>query len=413
MAPERPARERPAPVSKQARPCDLNVPRRVSVLGATGSIGDSTTDLLERNPDAYDVIAVSAARNTAKLAERAIVLRADVAVVADPACYGELRDRLAGTGIEAAAGDSAIVEAAERPADWVMAAISGAAGLRPTWAAMRQGTTVALANKECLVTAGSLFMGHAQECAVRLMPVDSEHSAVFQCLDGSPAKSIERVTLTASGGPFRTWSRDEMQRVRPEQALKHPNWSMGAKITIDSATLMNKGLELIEALHLFALQPAQIDAVVHPQSIVHSLVQYHDGSVLAQLGVPDMRTPIAFALSCPDRIETPVKSLDLVELARLDFEAPDLDKFACLKLAQRAMAHGDAAACVLNAANEEAVPAFLGERIGFLDIATVVEDTLEAADRAGLLGRPATLDDVMQLDAAARGLARQIVDRHP
>jgi len=397
--------------AKQARPCDLKPVRRVTVLGATGSIGDSTVDLLARAPERYDVVAVTGGRNVARLAQVARMLGAERAVIADPALLADLRTALSGSDIEAAAGPQAIVEAAKMPADWVMAAIAGAAGLAPTWAAMEQGTTVALANKECLVTAGRLFMAHAQRTGVRLLPVDSEHSAIFQCLDGCPDGAVQKIVLTASGGPFRTWSAQDLKNVTPDQALKHPNWSMGAKVTIDSATLMNKGLELIEAHHLFACPSAQLDAVVHPQSIIHGLVYYRDGSVLAQLGVPDMRAPIAYALSCPDRDDTPVATLDLIAAGTLEFSAPDLERFPCLGLARAAMDAGDAPSCALNAANEIAVEAFLKGRLSFLGIAAVISQCLERLDQDGDLEPLAGLEDVATLDAIARTRAASAIDQ--
>jgi len=316
----------------------------VTVLGATGSVGQSTLDVIGRNPHLFQVEAVTANSNAKALAQMAVRCKARLAVLADETRYGELRECLSGSGIEAAAGAGALAEAAARPADCVLAAISGAAGLMPTLAAVSQGRRVALANKECLVSAGRIFMEAVRKAGAELVPVDSEHSAVFQLLASAEPEAIERIVLTASGGPFRTWSLDRLERATPEQALKHPNWSMGRKITIDSATLMNKGLELIEAYHLFSVAPAQLEVVVHPQSIVHALVGFRDGSMLAQLADPDMRTPVALGLSWPARIDTPTRRIDLVELGTLSFERPDETRFRALGLARGAMETGGMAA---------------------------------------------------------------------
>ena len=360
--------------------------KRVTVLGATGSVGTSTLDLIGRNPHLFEVVALTAHSNVEALAELALRHRASLAVVADDTCYGALKERLSGSGIEVAAGAAALVAAAVRPADCVMAGIIGAAGLRPTLAAVSQGRRVALANKECLVLAGEIFMKAVRQAGTELVPVDSEHSAVFQSIAGADPASIERIVLTASGGPFRTWSLEELAHATPQQALCHPNWSMGRKITIDSATLMNKGLELIEAYHLFPVEPDQLEVVVHPQSIVHALVAYRDGSMLAQLASPDMRTPIALSLSWPGRMDAPTKRLDLVEIGQLSFERPDERRFKALGLARQAMQQGGTAPAVLNAANEIAVEAFLAGRLGFLQIAQLVAETLEMAERQGVLG---------------------------
>ncbi len=384
-------------------------PRRVSVLGATGSIGDSTLDLLARNPDRFEVVALTAQSNAAKLAQLAVRHKARMAVIGDEACYAELKTCLSGSGIEAAAGRSALVEAASRPADCVMASIVGAAGLEPTFAAVAQGRRLALANKECLVSAGDVFMDAVRRHGTELLPVDSEHSAGFQALGANAARDIEKIILTASGGPFRTWSYEQIAAATPEQALKHPNWSMGAKITIDSASLMNKGLELIEAYHLFPVSAEQLDCVVHPQSIVHCLVTYRDGSVLAQLSCPDMRTPIALSLAWPARMEAPTERLDLVKIATLTFEAPDEARFPALKVAKESLRRGGAAPAIMNAANEIAVEAFLGKRLAFLDIARLVRETLDAADARGLMRPAATLADVLAVDAEARALARSLL----
>jgi 1-deoxy-D-xylulose-5-phosphate reductoisomerase len=380
-------------------------PRRVTILGSTGSVGCNTVELLAAEPDAYRVEALAAHRNAALLADQARKLGARLAVVADDTQYRELKTALAGSGIEAAAGAAALVEAAARPADWVMAAIVGAAGLAPTLEAVRQGRLVALANKEVLVCAGALVTEEARRRGTRLLPVDSEHNAIFQVFAEEHKAAIERIMLTASGGPFRRSTRAEMAAATPEQAVAHPNWRMGAKISVDSATMMNKGLEVIEAHHLFALGSDRLDIVVHPQSVVHGLVYYTDGSVLAQLGSPDMRTPIANALGWPDRIGAPSPRLDLAKLAQLTFEAPDPERFPALRLARAALESGGGAPTVLNAANEVAVAAFLERRIGFLDIAATVERTLEALP--GL--RLERLDDVYAIDAESRAVARRLI----
>ncbi|HUW73747.1 MAG TPA: 1-deoxy-D-xylulose-5-phosphate reductoisomerase [Methyloceanibacter sp.] len=380
-------------------------PKRITILGATGSIGKSTLDLVGTDPDAYEVVALTGCKNAARLAELAILHRAKLAVVADQDSYADLKSALAGTGIEAAAGQKALLDAASRPADWVMAAIVGAAGLKPTLRAVRQGTATALANKECLVTAGTIFMAEVAKHGTTLLPVDSEHSAALQAMVGTAPERIERVCLTASGGPFRTWSLEQMADASPEQALKHPNWSMGAKVTIDSATLMNKGLELLEAHHLFALPPEKLNALVHPQSIVHCLVHMSDGAVIAQLSCPDMRTPIAYSLAWPERMHVSNKRLDLAEIGSLTFEVPDPVRFPALRLAKEVLAAGGSAGTVLNAANEVAVAAFLDKRLGFLAIAGLVESILAACpDLIGVT--PQTADDVLEIDEEARRRAR-------
>jgi len=384
---------------------------RLTVLGATGSIGRATLDLVAREPDRFAAVALVAQRNVAALAALARAARAERAVVADPSLAGALADALAGSGVATAAGPAAVVEAAAMPADMVMAAIAGAAGLAPTLAAIRAGAAIALANKECLVSAGALFMAEAARCGVRILPVDSEHNAIFQVLEAENAGRVERIVLTASGGPFRTWTRAAMARATPAEALKHPNWSMGAKITIDSASMMNKGLEVIEAHHLFAVAPERLEVVVHPQSVVHGLVGYSDGSLLAQLGSPDMRTPIAYCLNWPRRGPAPSPRLDLAALATLSFERPDLERFPALGLALAALARGGGAPTILNAANEVAVAAFLDGRIGFLAIPALVERALAAADARGLLAAPSDLDAVAALDAEGRGLAEADVHR--
>jgi len=385
-------------------------PRRISILGATGSIGESTLDLIGRDPSAYRVVALTGGHNAARLAELALLHRAELAVIADPDAYATLRAALAGSGIEIGAGEEALLEAAGRPADWVMAAIVGAAGLKPTLEAMRQGSLTALANKECLVSAGDIFMAEVARAKTTLLPVDSEHSAAMQVMAGTRPERIERVCLTASGGPFRCWSLDQMRQARPEQALNHPNWSMGQKVTIDSATLMNKGLELLEAHHLFSLPASKLDVVIHPQSIVHCLVHLSDGSVLAQLSCPDMRTPIAYSLAWPERMAAPTKRLDLTELGTLSFETPDPERFPALRLAREVLIAGGSAGTVLNAANEVAVAAFLAGKIGFLAIVGLVEATLEASVDLLSAGRTG-VEDVLAIDAEARLSAQSLLAR--
>jgi len=384
-------------------------PRTVTLLGATGSIGSSTADLLRRNPAGYQVEAVTAYRDAGALARLARELGARFAAVADPAAYAELKADLAGSGIETAAGPAAIVEAAQRPADWVMAAITGAASLAPTLAAAERGATVALANKECLVCAGALFMRRAAAKGATVLPVDSEHNAIFQALSAGRREDVSRVVLTASGGPFRTLPLEAIRKVTVEQALKHPTWSMGPKVTIDSATLMNKGLELIEARHLFALAPELLDVVVHPQSIIHGLVEFRDGSVIAQLGSPDMRIPISHCLAWPVRMATPAPRLDLARVATLTFEEPDLVRFPALAIARRALAAGGAAPTILNAANEIAVREFIGRNLGFTGIAALVEATLDAMERRGEMAEPQSVEEALAVDHNARRLALDVL----
>lgn len=379
--------------------------RSVTILGSTGSVGCNTVDLVEREPEKFRVEALVANRNVEKLAEQAKALKAKLAVVSDETAYDDLKQALAGTGIEAAAGQQAVVEAAARPADWVMASIVGAAGLQPTLAAIKRGATIGLANKETLVCAGDLVMKAVADHGATLVPVDSEHSAIFQVFDFDQKDQIEKIILTASGGPFRTKSAAEMRGMTPEQAVAHPNWSMGAKISVDSATMMNKGLELIEAYHLFGLPEDQIEILVHPQSVIHSMVSYHDGSVLAQLGTPDMRTPIAYALAYPARMTTPGKRLDLGKIAQLTFEAPDPVRFPALRITRAALKAGGGAPTILNAANEVAVQSFLNRSIGFLDIAGVVEETVSALNDTAI----GTLDDILALDGQARRMAGDLV----
>lgn len=380
--------------------------RTVTILGATGSVGRSTLDLVEREPGHFRVEALTAQSDVEGLAAAALRTRAAVAVIGDASRYDLLKDALAGSGVEAAAGPAAIIEAARRGADWTMASIVGLAGLEPTMAALSCGKTVALANKESLVSAGSIMIRAAESAGARLLPVDSEHNAVFQCYEPQPGR-VSRIILTASGGPFRTWTHDQMRAVTPAQAVKHPNWSMGAKISVDSATMMNKGLELIEAHHLFPVGADKLDVLVHPQSVVHSMVEYIDGSVLAQLGAPDMRVPIAHALAWPERMETPCARLDLAAVGKLEFEAPDYIRFPALALAKAALAEGGARPAILNAANEAAVAAFLGGRIGFLDIAAVVEQVLTHYEPPP----PDRLGDVVAIDAEARQKAALVMQR--
>ena len=383
--------------------------RSVSILGATGSIGASTVDLIKRAPDNYRVEAVSARRNAAALAKIARELGAKLAVVADPAAYNDLKSALSDSNIEPAAGEAALLEAAQRPADWVMAAISGSIGLKPTLAAIERGATVALANKECLVCAGALFMRRAASVGATVLPVDSEHNAIFQALGAGSREDVKRIILTASGGPFRSWSLEAIRTATREQALRHPNWSMGPKITVDSASLMNKGLELIEAHHLFAIPPDEIDVLVHPQSVVHGLVEFRDGSVVAQMGPPDMRIPIAHCLAWPRRLDGPAPRLDLAKLRELSFETPDTARFPALALARRALATGGAAPTVLNAADEIAVGEFIAGRIGFPAITALVEATLDAAAARGLLAEPASVDGALAVDHIARSLASALL----
>jgi 1-deoxy-D-xylulose-5-phosphate reductoisomerase len=381
--------------------------RSVTILGATGSVGRSTLDLIERNRDRFEILALTARKDIDGLIELAGRFRPRRAVIGDETHLERLREALAGTGVEAAGGEAAIVETAAMGADWTMAAIVGTAGLRPVMAALEQGRTVALANKESLVSAGALMTDVARRHGATLLPVDSEHNAIFQCLHSDKLDTVRRIVLTASGGPFRTWPLERMRAATPAEAVAHPNWSMGAKISVDSATLMNKGLELIEAFHLFPVGAERLDVVVHPQSIVHSLVEYIDGSLLAQLGPPDMRVPIAYALAWPERMETPCERLDLATAGRLDFEAPDLERFPALALAKAVLAEGGARPAILNAANEIAVASFLESRIGFLDIATLVGEVLAAFAP----GAPASIDAVLEVDREARRVASDLIGK--
>jgi 1-deoxy-D-xylulose-5-phosphate reductoisomerase len=379
------------------------------VLGATGSIGDSTMDLIRAEPERYRVEALTGNANVAGLAKLAKEFNARFVAVADPARLGELRAALAGTDVACGAGESAVIEAAARPADWVMAAISGAAGLKPALAAVDRGTTVALANKECLVCAGDFFMSRATAAGAQILPADSEHNALFQALASGNRHELTRVIITASGGPFRTWAAADIEQATLAQALKHPNWSMGQKITIDSASMMNKGLEVIEASYLFALSPDEIDVLVHPQSIVHGLVEFADRSVVAQLGAPDMRIPIAHCLGFPDRITGRAAKLDLAKIGQLTFEAPDFARFPGLRLAYDALRTGNGATTVYNAANEVAVAAFIAQKIRFGAIARLVEDTLNSWVRAGNQAPLGSADDAIALDQQARNLAATLL----
>ena len=376
--------------------------RSVSILGATGSVGRSTLDLIRREPHRWRVEALTANRDARALAEAAIAVGARRAVVADEAALPELREALNGAPVEAAAGEAAMLESAE--ADWVMAAIVGAAGLKPTLAAIERGATVAIANKETLVCAGPLVTEAARRSGATLLPVDSEHNAIFQCFDFADPTRVARIILTCSGGPFREASAEEMRAATPAQAVRHPVWSMGGKISVDSATLMNKGLELIEAAQLFPVATDRLEVVIHPQSVIHSMVEYIDGSVLAQLGTPDMRTPISHTLAWPERMATPCERLDLTRVGRLDFAAPDPERFPALRLARAALEAGGCRPCVLNAANEVAVAAFLQERIGFLDIAAIVEQTLDESPVSPMF----SLEDVVAVDQAARIVAQRL-----
>lgn len=381
--------------------------RRIAILGSTGSVGRSTLDLVARNPERYAVEALTAHSNHELLAEQARRFRPSFVAIADETRLEALRAALDGTGIAVGAGEAGLVEAAARPSDWVMAAIVGAAGLRPTMAAVDRGTMVAIANKECLVCAGELLIGHAARSGATLLPVDSEHNAIFQVLDQRQRGAVARIILTASGGPFRTATRTALAAVTPAQAVAHPNWEMGAKISVDSATMMNKGLELIEAHHLFAMSEERIEILIHPQSIVHSMVEYADGSMLAQMGAPDMRTPIAYTLAWPDRIAAPVARLDLAAVGALQFEAPDPGRFPALTLARNALKTGGNLPTVLNAANEIAVAAFLEGRIGFLTIVDVVGSVLDRVVPASI----GSLEEALDVDAAGRAAARDIIGK--
>ena len=380
--------------------------RTISILGATGSVGSSTLDLVRRNRDDWRVVALTANCSVSDLTALAIEFGAEVAVVGDEACLADLRAALSGTGIEAAGGREALCEAAARPVAVTVAAIVGCAGLGPTMAAIRQGGTIALANKEALVSAGDVMTAAVAEHGATLLPVDSEHNAIFQCLQGGRIEDVHSITLTASGGPFRTWSRDQLAAATPAQAVAHPNWDMGAKISVDSATMMNKGLEFIEAHHLFPVGLDRLRIVVHPQSVVHSMVEYRDGSTLAQLGPSDMRVPIASCLAWPRRMDTPCAPLDLAAIGALTFEAPDEERFPATRIAREAAHAGGGTPAVLNAANEVAVAAFLAGQISFTRIALVVAETLNRYRPQA----PSSLDDVLSIDAEARVRARDLLE---
>ena len=379
--------------------------KKIAILGATGSVGASTLDLVERAPERFEIVALTARTDVAGLAEAARRTRARLAVIADESRLEDLEARLAGTDCRAAAGPEALNEAAAGEAEWVMAAIVGCAGLVPVMAAVEAGRTVALANKEALVSAGALMTEAATRSGATLLPVDSEHNAIFQCLAGSRREDIAKLIVTGSGGPFRTWSADAIRAATPAQAIAHPIWSMGDKISVDSATLMNKGLELIEARFLFGLPSDRIEVLIQPQSVVHSLVEYVDGSVLAQLGSPDMRVPIAYALAWPERMASGAERLDLASIGRLEFEAPDLHRFPALRLARQALEQGGAAPIVLNAANEVAVGCFLDGQIGFMDIPALVEQALQTGSAA-----PTSIDEVIALDAATRDAVGAMIE---
>ncbi len=382
-------------------------PRRIAILGSTGSVGSQTIDLISRAPEKYHVVALTAKSNVKRLAEQALALKPELVVVSEEAKYQELKEALAGTKIEVAAGADAVTEAAARDSDWIMAAIVGAAGLPSTLAAAKRGKAIAFANKETLVCAGPIMMDMVAKYGCTLLPVDSEHNAIYQVFDATQREKIRRLIITASGGPFRAKTREEMAVMTPAQAGKHPVWNMGAKISIDSATLMNKALEVIEAAFLFQMPSEKIDVLVHPQSVIHSMVEYVDGSVLAQLGTPDMRIPIGHCLAWPERMETPAPRLDLIQTAQLTFEAPDPIKFPALRLGRESMKMGGTATAIFSAANEVAVQAFLDGKIGFLDIEKIIEATLTQSKPEAL----ANLDVLLQADQEARAFAGEQVEK--
>jgi 1-deoxy-D-xylulose-5-phosphate reductoisomerase len=383
--------------------------RRISIFGATGSIGCSTIDLIARAPERYHVVALTGGRNVERLAEQARALGAEIAVTAHAECYAALKEALAGSGIEAAAGDAAIIEAAARPADWIMSAIVGAAGLPPGLKALQQGTTLALANKESLVTAGPLLLDAARASGATVLPVDSEHSAVFQALVGEEMAAVERVIITASGGAFRDWPTERLASATLAEASSHPNWAMGQRITIDSASLFNKALELIETKEYFGISPERIEAVIHPESIVHALVGFTDGALMAHLGPPDMRHAIGYALHWPERGHVPVERLDLAKVAQLTFRAPDETRYPALRLAREVMAAGGLAGAVFNAAKERALDAFIAGEIGFLDMASVVEEVLSEMAGLGHINVEFSLDNVVEVDHLARETAARTI----
>ncbi len=397
------------PVTLGRAPRNESAQRRISILGATGSVGASTADVILGRPEAFAVEAVTGGTRARELADTAIRLGARIAVIADESAYPALRAALEGTGIEAAAGEAAVIEAASRPADLVVAAIVGAAGLAPTIAAIDAGADIALANKECLVCAGAFFLGRAEAAGVHVLPVDSEHNAVFQALETENMPAVARITLTASGGPFRQSSMEAMRRATIAEALNHPRWSMGRKITIDSATMMNKGLEVIEAHYLFGLPSERLDVVIHPQSVVHGWITYADGSILAQLGAADMRIPIGHCLGWPKRYAAETKPFDLVSIGTLTFEKPDLERFPALALARAALSGGNRDSNILNAANEVAVEAFLSGEIGFLDIAATVAEALDRSVNAAAMMPVDSVAAALAVDAEGRRLAREVI----
>lgn len=388
------------------------MPRRVSILGATGSVGQNTLDLIRRDAEAYDVVALTGAGNIAQLAADAIELRAEVAVTAHDDLLDDLRAALAGTDVQAAAGGAALTEAAARPADWIMSAIVGAAGLAPGFAALEQGTTLALANKESLVCAGKLLLETARANSATILPVDSEHSAIFQALVGEDMAAVERIIITASGGAFRDWPLEKLAEATLDQASSHPNWEMGQRITIDSASMFNKAMEVIETRAFFGVDPAQIEVIVHPQSLIHALVGFRDGGLMAHVGPPDMRHAIGFALHHPDRAHLPVERLDFAAIGTLDFSAPDDARWPALRLAREVMASGGMMGAVFNAAKETALDGFIGNRINFTQMANVVEDTMTHMDQDnGLIDVTMTLDNVLKVDHLAREAAKAAIDK--
>ncbi len=383
--------------------------RKITIFGSTGSIGENTVDLIERQPDKFDVIALTGGRNVTRLAEQAIALKAEIAVTAFEDCLGPLRDALSGTGIEAAAGEAAIAEAADRPADWFMSAIVGAAGLVPGLRALKHGTILALANKESLVTAGPLLLSEAAKHNATVLPVDSEHSAVFQALVGEDIDSVERIIITASGGAFRDWPIEALEKATLAEASSHPNWDMGQRITIDSASLFNKAMELIETKEFFGVRPSQIEAVVHPESLIHALVGFNDGALMAHLGPPDMRHAIGYALNWPDRGHLPVSRLDLEQIGSLNFRKACETRYPALRIARYVMETGGLAGAVFNAAKEQALDGFISEKIGFLDMARIVEQTIDQIEtQDGLRCDMITLDKVQQMDHLARQVAAEL-----
>lgn len=385
--------------------------KRVSVLGATGSVGQGTLDLIRRNPAQYDVVALTGGRNIAQLASDAASLGAEIAVTAQDDLLLDLRDALAGTGIEAAAGTNALIEAAMRPANWVMSAIVGAAGLQPGLAALEQGATLALANKESLVAAGKLIMGAARRNETRIIPVDSEHSAIFQAMAGEDPAAVRRVVITASGGAFRDWPLEDLSRATPDQAARHPNWDMGRRITIDSASMFNKAMEMIEAREFFGFQPDQIEVVIHPESVVHALVGFCDGGLIAHVGPPDMRHAIGYALNWPRRRDLPIERLDLTEIGQLSFRPPDPARYPALRLAREVMSMGGLSGAAFNAAKERALDHFIGGRIGFCDMSGIVEEVLERlSSDHGLVDAEISLDSVIETDGLARHCADRLVE---